>query len=305
MMNRKLLSLILCLTIGVSLTACSDNNNTVTTTETTTEVSVSEELTEKIPSDTFDDNNQHEETTDKVSTTSEKEFTDVPSSVADTTNLTVTAVSTTVSAKSLSELTFAEIADTYKKAAIKSASSVKSRQSISLSSVSINNGQYENVIEFIMPIMSKFLSNNSKETDGITGGYENITGTDIAQAKIYAIGKNKAIEMVMKEQTDGADSDSFGGTVGHAITTVGDINIVADQFNDLGLPIEISAENTVIRYTNPVVKVLIGPDGKIINGTWSYTVEITLNDYYVGKSPVETTTVVLDNVITVNGGFSK
>ena len=101
------------------------------------------------------------------------------------------------------------------------------------------------------------------------------------------------------------DSDSFGGTVGHAITTVGDINIVADQFNDLGLPIEISAENTVIRYTNPVVKVLIGPDGKIINGTWSYTVEITLNDYYVGKSPVETTTVVLDNVITVNGGFSK
>lgn len=305
MMNKKLLSLILCLTIGVSLTACSDNNNTVTTTEATTEVSVSEELTEKIPSDTFDDNNQHEETTDKVSTTSEKEFTDVPSSVADTTTLTVTAVSTTVSAKSLSELTFAEIADTYKKAAIKSASSVKSLQSISLSSVSINNGQYENVIEFIMPIMSKFLSNNSKETDGITGGYENITGTDIAQAKIYAIGKNKAIEMVMKEQTDGADSDSFGGTVGHAITTVGDINIVADQFNDLGLPIEISAENTVIRYTNPVVKVLIGPDGKIINGTWSYTVEITLNNYNVGNSPVETTTVVLDNVITVNGGFSK
>ncbi len=303
MMNRKFISLILSFAVIFSLTACGNDDSTVTPEKTTAAIDLTEEYTEATTEKASEENTLTAEAAVESSTTEEASD-DVPSSVADITNTASPEVSVT-SAKSLAEWSNSEIAQAYKKAAVKSASSVKSQQAISLSAVSINNGQYENVIDFIMPIMSKLLANNSTETDGITGGYENITGYDIAQAKIYSVGQNTAIEMVMKEQTDGANSDSLGGTVGHAITTVGDIKVVTTQLNDLGLPIEVSAENTVIHYRNPIVKVLIGPDGKIINGTWSYTVEIVLNNYKVGSSPVETTSVVLDNTITVNGGFGK
>ena len=61
---------------------------------------------------------------------------------------------------------------------------------------------------------------------------------------------------------------------------------------------------TVIKYTNPVIKAVISDDGRILNGTWSCTVEISLSDYKFAGSPVDSTMVVLDNKITVNGGFS-
>lgn len=304
MINKKFLALILCVFTVFSLTACGNDGNTESPSETTTEAVTVKEAQEETTKKTCEESTYAEEITVAVDT-SEEALTEIMSAAVGPANTASTEVSTTISVKPLTAWSNNEIAEAYKNAAKKSASSVKSQQAIALTDVSINNGQYEGVIDFIMPIMSKLLANNSKETDGITGGYENIAGTDISKAKIYAVGQNTAIEMIMKEQTDGANSDSLGGTVGHAISTVGDIKVVTTQLNDLGLPIEVSAENTVIHYRNPVVKVLIGPDGKIINGTWSYTVEIVLNDYKVGSSPVETTSVVLENVITVNGGFSK
>lgn len=199
----------------------------------------------------------------------------------------------------------AKIVEIYKAAAAKSNANVKSEQSIALSDVSINNGEYSGVIDFVKPIMTKLLSNNSTEKDGITGGYTNLVESDVYEAKAYAVGDKTAIEMVMREQTDGADADALSGTVGHAISVVGDISIVTKQLNDLGLPIEISKENTTIYYTNPVVKVLIDSNGKILNGTWQYTVHIKLDNYKVGNSTVKTTSVIMDNIITVNGGFNK
>ncbi len=203
----------------------------------------------------------------------------------------------------LSRWSAAKIIEVYKNAAAKSESSVKSAQVINLNDVSINNGQFEGAINFVMPIMSKLLANNAKEKDGITGGYENLTEADVASAKAYKTGNYIAIELVMKEQTSGARSGAESGSVGHAITAVGDIGQVVDQLVDLGLPIEISENDTQIHYTKPVVKVLVDSNGKIVKGTWSYTVDIGLNNYKVGGKMVETTSVVLDNIITVNGGF--
>ena len=160
-------------------------------------------------------------------------------------------------------------------------------------------------MKFVKSIISVFLNNNSKETNGITGGYANLNEADVREAKIYKVGSNTAIEMVMHEQTDGANSNSLGGSVGHAISTVGDISVVTAQLNDLGLPLEISEKDTTIHYTKPTVKVLIDPNGKIIKGTWSYTVEIRLNNYKVGGTTVDNTSVIMDNLITVNGGFNK
>jgi len=201
--------------------------------------------------------------------------------------------------------TKSEIIDAYKNAAQKSNSTAKSEQTITFEKISVNNEELGGVFDFVKTIMTKLLANNSTETIGITGGYANLVESDVKSAKAYTVGNNTAIELVMNEQTDGAKSDKLSGTVGHAISTVGDISEVTAQLNDLGLPIKISDEHTSIHYTDPVVKVIIGPDGNIIKGTWSYTVEIRLEDYKVGKSNVENTSVVLNNVIKVNGGFGN
>ena len=196
-----------------------------------------------------------------------------------------------------------KIVSVYKNAAKKSHSSAVSDQKIQLKDISVNNGQFEGFFDFIMPIMSKLLEKNSKQFDGITGGYENLTASDVASAKAYKIGENTAVEMVMREQVSGASDDALGGSVGHAISAVGDIGAVVNQLKDLGLPLELSDDDTKIYYTEPVVKVLISKDGKLLKGTWKYTVEIRMDNYKAFGKDVENTSVIMDNTIAVNGGF--
>ncbi len=203
------------------------------------------------------------------------------------------------------EWSTAKIIDVYKNAAAKTHPKVKSAHGIDLKSISVNNGQYEGLFEFITPIMSKLLANNSTEKDGITGGYKNLVEGDVASAKAYKSGNNIVVELVMKNQTSGPREDALSGSVGHAITAVGDIGVVVDEMKDLGLPLELNEKGTGICYTNPTVKVLINGNGEIINGTWRYTVDIRLNDYKAFGKDVKTTSVVMDNTLTVNGGFKK
>ena len=87
------------------------------------------------------------------------------------------------------------------------------------------------------------------------------------------------------------------------VYVVGDLLSIMSQLKDKGLPIEISVDKTVITYSEPVIKVLIGSDGKIAKGTWSCNVEISLSDYKFAGSTVDSTRVVLNNKITAGGGF--
>ena len=283
-MLRKFAAVVLCALTVMMFSSCK-NEDTLNDIPETASEDFSADFNEAVT----------EETSDIFDADTQEETTSVTESE--------TVLSETVPAVNPSEWSTAEIIDAYKKAAAKSHSSVKSEQAITMKHFSINNGQYENVIDFVMPIMSKILANNSSEKDGITGGYQKLSESDVSSAKAYASGSNTVIELVMKNQTDGPYADAMNGSVGHAITAVGDIGVVTDQINDLGIAIEISEKDTEINYTDATVKVLIDKDGNIVKGTWKYTVDITLNNYKVGKSTVETTSVVMDNVITVNGGF--
>lgn len=208
------------------------------------------------------------------------------------------AEESSVAAAQTDELTTEQIIEMYKKAAAKSGS-VKSKQQINLTHISINNGQYEGVLDFVTPIMAKLIANNSEDKDGITGGFNDLTADDVRSAKAYKSGDNTVIELVMKEQTSGARENALSGSVGHAITAVGDIGVVVDELTDLGLPMEINDKNTKIYYTDPTVKVTVDNSGKIIEGTWRYTVEIRLDNYKVFGKDVQTTSVIMDNIITV------
>lgn len=292
-MNKiKITAIILSLVMIFSLTSCRGDNNIEPSAENPTTDKTAKEYTAV-----------SDETSSKAAT----------SAVSFSADSSVVAAEETTSPEAVTVSSFGnpdewskeQIIEVYKNAAKKTNTAVKSVQSIELKSISINNGEHEGVMDFITSIMSKFLANNSTEKDGITGGYGNLSASDAASAKAYKSGNCIAIEMVMHEQVSGARDDALSGSVGHAITAVGDISVVTDQLKDMGLPLEISEKNTTIHYTNPRVRVLINDKGEIVNGTWSYTVEIRLNNYKAFGKDVDTTSVIMDNVITVNGGFKK
>lgn len=191
------------------------------------------------------------------------------------------------------------IVEEYKIAAEKTNSSAKSTQKISIKEMSVNDGEYENAMSFIKTIISKFLESNSTEKNGITGGFQNLVPADINTAKAYKSNSDTIIEMTLKEQTSGPKEDALSGSVGHAITTVGDISVVVKDLSDRGLPLELSEEDTKIYYTSPQVKVTINENGEIISGTWSYTVEISMNNFKAFGQTVEKAKIVMDNTITM------
>lgn len=291
---KKYIALILTVVTVFSLSACgkekiSDNPQENTTDNT---IDISQDLTDNIADNT---------TTSSVdgTDTSGSSVTE-PSSVDTSENLSVPANAPTQNNNDPSKWSAEQIVEAYKTAAKKTHSSVKSQHRIEMKEVLVNGKE----IGFVVPIMSAFLKSNETDKDGITGGYTNLTAADVASAKAYKNGSATVIEMTMKKQTSGASEDANSGSVGHAVTGVGDIGAVAKQLEDK-LPLEINYNETKIYYTNPTVKVLIDPNGKIVNGTWQYTVDIRLNNYKAFGQPVDSTSIVMVNTLTLNGGFKK
>ena len=217
----------------------------------------------------------------------------------------VTEAQTTAPAKEdVTQWDTARVIEFYKNAASATGSSVKSSQTVGLSDISVNNGQLDGVFSFVTPILSSFLSSSATVTDGITGDFGKLTAADAVSAAAYEASGGTAVEITLNEQTDTGSSDNRDGSVAHGIYIVGDLLSVMGQLKSKGLPIDIDTEKAVIKYTDPVIRVLVSDDGKIVNGTWSCTVEISLSDYKFAGSPVDSTVVVLNNKITVNGGFT-
>lgn len=250
-----------------------------------------------------------------VSTTSETNKQD-PVSVSETSavtdsNTTTTTITETTTLiadnnnNAASLMSTVEIVDLYKKAAANSDSKIRSVQNISLNDIKINDGSgvANSVIKMVKPIISKVVSGNSTEFDGITGGYSQLTVNDIQKATASDSGDNIIVELKMKDQTDKGQMSEAEGSVGHAIYVIGDLSTVMGQLSDSGLPVEIQNENVSATYVDAVVKVTIDKDGNIINGTWKYVVTIGLENFKVAGSTVDRTEVTIENIITYNGGI--
>ena len=202
----------------------------------------------------------------------------------------------------------AEIVETYRHAAGRTHNSVTSYQDMKLRANSLNApGIAAPLLSFAEGVMAKALSNNSMNIKGITGGHQNLSVSDVQAARAYKNGNNIIIEMVMKEQVDKGNGNMYSGSVGHAISVVGDIDSVVGQFSALGMSAEIADQDCTLQYKNPRLKVAIDSNGRIINGTWSYYVNITLNNMTISglgmTVPVKQATAIVDFVVTLNGGF--
>lgn len=175
-----------------------------------------------------------------------------------------------------SEWTDEEIVEYYKAAAAKTHPHVKSVQTMTLKELVVNEGDglLGKLVDMITPFLVSALEKNSTEVDGITGGYNNLQVSDTQSINAYKSGKYTVIEMTLKEQTDGIHADQFSGTVGHAITVVGDISVVEKELPLFKIGFEEA--DISLRYTNPKLKVKIDENGMIESGIWSYTVFVKI-----------------------------
>ncbi|MBQ3045490.1 MAG: hypothetical protein IJD49_06045 [Clostridia bacterium] len=203
-----------------------------------------------------------------------------------------------------------QIVEFYKAAAVRSKTKVKSKEAKVINEISVNNGTgfIGKVVDWATPFLEDALKDSITEFDGITGGYENLSVSDTASTKAYKSGEYTVIEMTLKEQTDGAHGDRFSGTVGHAISVVGDLSVVADalpMFN-----VDFDNADIKLRYANPKLKVKINKDGIIEKGTWSYTVNVTIAELVASADAFPAIVVTIEDafgsvgyVITTGGGF--
>lgn len=207
-----------------------------------------------------------------------------------------------------SKWTTAQIVETYRHAASRTHNSVTSYQKMSLREGSLQApGINSTLLSMTESVMKTALSNNSMDIKGITGGHQNLVVSDVQSARAYKNGNNIVIEMKMKEQVDKGNGNMYSGSVGHAISVVGDIDSVIGQFSSLGVETDLADENCTLHYKNPVLKVAINSNGMIINGTWSYYVDVTLRNLTISAFgmtvPVAQATSIIDFVVTLNGGF--
>lgn len=285
---KKLFAILVVFSLIFTVAACSNNRND----EETTTAPTSDEtfgITDTVGSEA----DTSAEPSSEITTEGE-----IPSGQETTTALT----EQTTLAADPSQWTTEEIVEFYKAAAAKS-QSVKSSQVMSMTKLVVNNGDgaLGFLINMVEPLFVAALERNSTEFDGITGGYANLTASDLQSAKAYKSGNYIIVEMRPKEQTDGIDGDVFSGTVGHAISVVDGVDDVLKEFPKLNVNLDEAL--IAINYTKPVVKVKINNNGIIEKGTWSYTVDVDVENLEIEKISVKTADALVDYVITVGGGF--
>lgn len=157
------------------------------------------------------------------------------------------------------------------------------------------------VTKILEPAIASVIEKNALEFDGITGGFDNLTANDAQSVKAYKSGEYIVIEMHMKPQTDPIHADAQAGSVGHAISVLGDISKVLAEFPQFNVDVENA--DIVIRYVNPTVKVKINKDGYIEKGTWKYTCDPEIRNIKISGFTFKKADAKIDYIITVGGGF--
>ena len=257
---KKLLYLLMAAIMVFTFTACGNENKPEEQT-TAQQEEFSEELSDVVNSSTTLPENE---------STSENE-TEVNNPVEEESSTEEEIVETDPA-----KWTDEQIIEYYKAAAAKTHPHVKSVQTMTLKELEVNEGDglLGTLVEMITPFFVSALEKNSIEIDGITGGYSNLKVSDAKSIKAYKSGNYTVIEMTMKEQTDGKYADQFSGTVGHAITVLGDISVVEKELPqfDIGL----DEADISLTYKNPILRVKIDENGIIESGEWSYTVFVKI-----------------------------
>lgn len=196
-----------------------------------------------------------------------------------------------------------QIVNFYKQSAAKSHPNAQSSQKMELTNMVVNNGGgfIGGFISLVKPVINSVVAKQELTFEGITGGHDKLVASDVANAKAYKEGNYTIIEMTMVEQTDGLYGDPQEGTVGHAISVLGNVATAVAEFPDFNIAYEDA--DIKIHYANPTVKVRINENGVIEKGTWKYDTQIDIKHLQIESVMVDTADAEIIYTITVGGGF--
>ncbi len=303
---KKIVAILLVLSMMFAFVACKDNENTdptETTTESTTEdQAVNSGDVDVEPESSTDENTSSEESTtgdvDDEPSTDKNDKDDKNDKEDETETTTKKPVS-----DNPAEWSKDEIVEVYKQAAVKSHSTAKSSQTMILNKLIVNDGDgaLNFFINMIKPVIDTVVKNNTTTYNGLTGGFTKLVPSDVKSAKAYEEGKYTVIEMTMVEQTDGLYGDAQEGTVGHAINVLGNVADAVEQFPDFD--IKYKEADIKVHYAKPTVKVKINESGKIEKGTWSYVSEILIKHLDISGIMIDKADAEIEYLIVVGGGF--
>ena len=196
-----------------------------------------------------------------------------------------------------------QIVNFYKQSAAKTHPTAQSSQKMELTKMVVNNGGgfIGGFISLVKPVIDKVVAKQELTFEGVTGGFDKLVASDVASAKAYKEGNYTVIEMTMVEQTDGLYGDPQEGTVGHAISVLGNVATAVAEFPDFNIAYEDA--DIKIHYANPTVKVRINENGVIEKGTWKYDTQIDIKHLQIESVMVDTADAEIIYTITVGGGF--
>ena len=278
---KKILALILALAMVFAFAACKGNDKDD---ETTTEpVGAVDGTTDAAP---VDGSEGSSDATDVSGDASTEAQTTPDGSVVEPSNAgtqqggNTQQGGSTAPAKGLNSTDPATVAAFYCKARKATNPVPKGQQTLTLG----NNGKIEGegfvgtIVKLGSGIIDSVLKKNSTETDWIpAGSHADIKASDVKSASAKVNGNYTEVSMTFKEQTDGSDGDSKnGGPVARGVGTLGSID---GALKDLGAEIKSGRENVKLTYVNAKLNCKIDNNtGKIVSGTWSYTVQIRISE---------------------------
>lgn len=166
-----------------------------------------------------------------------------------------------------SKWTTQQIIDYYKKAA--SISKGKTAQTMTIT-------ELPGILSPLKGMINGALKSNSTPFSGITGGYANLTPSDLKSASAKKSGNYIIINMIPKTQVDDAYGKATEGTTGHLISVLDGVAMAVDA---LGVSAEYPDGSVKLTYKNGYAKdiKINTKTGVIESGSWGYDIDILLN----------------------------
>ena len=262
---KKLLAILLALTMVFAFVACGSKTTDETTTEATEEVT--EEITEATEEAT--------EATDATEAT-EAGADATEASAEDASDASESETETTAADEGLNSTDPAEVVAFYNAARKATKPAPKGNQTMALVGDISGDGAIGAFAGPLTSAANSALSKNSKETDWIPAAdHADIKPEDVTSAKATTKDGVTTIELKFKDQTDGPNGDSNnGGAVARGVGTLGSID---GALNELGAEISEGKDTVKLTYTDAYLKATI-KDGKITGGTWHYRVNILVGN---------------------------
>ena len=295
-MNKKLMrfaALLLAAAMLFSFSACRTNDDG------------SESSTDE-PSVT-DAGNTHEESTDSAELTTAEPTTE--SRTATRSNASGGTKTEAVNVyKGLNSTNTSRVLQYYKAAAANTRT-IDATQYMSMKRVDYTprNSFQKGMLTVFTGIASAALAANSKAVTTIPGKYKQIKASDLISANAVAYGNYTIVTLnVRMQQDDQNTKDAHQGPVGRTVGTVGNLDRVFDEMPSI--KVDTSKGSITLRYDDCKVVVKIdNVSGTIVSGTWSYTVDIDVDNIYASIAGSDSMLITdtggaVDYVIKTNDG---